>query len=279
MDGDQLHYGYPYPPIALFFTALSECFFRDFRIGYAVALGAAAVLISRMQRNEHSCVIALLFITAPSTSFILNQGWIEPLSLFLLAVASWCWFRAPRAFPFVLGLFFVSKQYLLPLFPLVFLLAPGPLRSRSTMMFLAKVVGAMCTVTLPLALLNLPAFVHSVVLAHVRTPFRADSMSYAIWFPHNMRSVWSLVSFALCLFVMAVFLCSRKRGYKNFLLALTTALFAFFIFNKQAFANYYYFVSSSIWLLLSVSAGDRASNSLTPVIETKRQLEPVAVLS
>ena len=147
------------------------------------------------------------------------------------------------------------------------------------MMFLAKIVGAMCTVTLPLALLNLPAFVHSVVLAHVRTPFRADSMSYAIWFPHNMRSVWSLVSFALCLFVMAVFLCSRKRGYKNFLLALTTALFAFFIFNKQAFANYYYFVSSSIWLLLSVSAGDRASNSLTPVIETKRQLEPVAVLS
>ncbi len=264
--GSRLPYGYTYPPVMLFFTALGECFFRDFRIGHAAAVGAAAIFIAHMKSNRWSYVIAVLLLSSPSTFFILHQGWIEPLCLLLLAAASWCWFRAPRIFPFVLGLFFASKQYLILLFPLVFLLVPGPVKARPTILFLAKVIGSACIVSLPLALLNLPAFLHSTVMFHVRTGFRPDSMSYAIWFPQTARPMASLLSFVLCFLVVIVSLCFFRRSYKNFLVALIAALFVFFIFNKQAFANYYYLVTSSIWVLAGVLVSDAPSSSVTSSI-------------
>lgn len=264
--GNSLPYGYTYPPLILFLTAIGECLFGDFRIGHATALIAAAFFIARARPSQWSFTIVILFLFTPSAFFILYQAWVEPLSFLLLGVSGWCWFRARRFLPLALGLFFASKQYLMLVFPLALLLAPGPLNSRATIVFLGKVIATACVVSLPLALLDFPAFIHSTVLFHVRTPFRPDSMSYLIWFSERARRAFSVIIFALCFCVVVMSLRFFKRSYENFLIALIGTLFLFFAFNKQAFANYYYFLVSAIWLLVAVVVGDVKRISATSSI-------------
>jgi hypothetical protein len=144
--------------------------------------------------------------------------------------------------PICFGLLIASKQYLpatIALLPLMI----SPL-DRKFAKFLIIAFLATSIVTLPFALWNFHAFWDSVVALQLRQPYRADSLGYLAWWGFG-RSGWR-GPFWVCFvsMIVAIGRCYKRvrPGVEGFVCAMTLSFFAFFAFNKQAFANYYYLV-------------------------------------
>src|SRR5207237_585213 len=86
--------------------------------------------------------------------------------------------RFPRALPWVLGLFIAVKQYLIFVVPAVWLLLPRPLPPRRELLrFGIKVVAVALAVTVPFVVIDIPAFMSSVVTLQLKQPFRPEALS------------------------------------------------------------------------------------------------------
>lgn len=253
-DG-MVQYGYPYPPLSLLLSAAGQTAFGDFRIGELAAVLLTAVCIAFARPSAWSFAAAILFLFTPRSLFMLDQGWIEPYVLMLLAASAWCWYRARKFAPMVLGLFFASKQYLVIATPLLLLLMSKPLLSRTNVLFLVKITVPAAILTLPLILLDSRGFFHSAISWHLSGQVRPDSLSYLTWFFAGNSTVpggtWTL---PLC--VATGCLWSVTPGFRNFLFSLVAVIIPVFAMNRQAFANYYYFIIGALCLLVAVLAGE-----------------------
>jgi hypothetical protein len=117
----------------------------------------------------------------------------------------------------------------------------GPFRLAGAALAVAAVV------TLPMALADLPAFVHSALLLQFRQPFRPDALSYLVPLSHlgfGTPPVW--IAFVAAAVAAAVALRCCPRTPAGFAAAVALVLLAFFAFNKQAFCNYYHLVIATL---------------------------------
>jgi hypothetical protein len=243
VDG-RLQFGYPYPPLSLLLVAPAHAL-GDFRYAHLVAMTLAGALIALARPGRLAFAAAALLLFTPRGFFVLEAGWTEPLAVLLLSATVFVACRSPGSIPVALGALIAVKQYLL-LVVLVAPLLPRFCRGRwkETFWKTGIVIGA---ITLPLALWDLPAFVHSTVLLQFRQPFRDDALSYLVPLAHLLGTrppAWIGLALAAAAAVMAV----RKspRTPSGFALALALVLLTFFAFNKQAFCNYYHAVIGAL---------------------------------
>ncbi len=178
----------------------------------------------------------------------------------------------PERIGLSLGLLFVAKQYTILAAPLSFLLLqpgllqPGLLRSRPRttgplapagrwrnwcrLLVPAFLVDAV--VTLPFVLWNPRAFWRSIVTVQQLGPFRWDALTYLVWYgshghPWITRPLVAfLCSVCAVVFALALSLWRAPRTPAGFAAALALTALVFFAFNKQAFANYYFFVIGAL---------------------------------
>ena len=203
---------------------------------------------------------AALFLFTPRFLFVLEQGWTEPLVVFLLAAMVFAACRRPSVVPWLFGLFLAIKQYMVFVPFLGWLLLPRPLPSgRELGRWVVKAVGIAAAVTLPLALWNVREFWNDVVALQVIQPFRVEAMSYLAWFardgsPHLPTSL----AFVAALLATGVALIRVPRTPAGFAASVAFVYCAFFAFNKQAFCNYYYFVVGALCCAIAASQPDRA---------------------
>lgn len=229
---------YPYPPLSLLFTAPGWLLFGDVR--YTLLLGqlTGAFLLTRLARRRYPPEVALglaaLWLLHPRGLFVLEQGWTEPLvaaAWFLLLLVG-----DRGAGPWWTSLFFGMKQYAI--------LAPTLLRPR-----LLIGLGMAAAMAIPFLLWSPHDFIDDVLWYQLRQPFRVDALSlpalvYRLggW---RLPGALSLVGWAAVL----VFLRARGSASRSpyaMPVAAAAAYFAFFLFAKQAFCNYYYFVGALI---------------------------------
>lgn len=233
-DG-KLPFGYPYLPLSLYFS-LPGHWLGDFRFAHVFALAGAAWFLATARPSLTSQLAATLFLLFPPTIFVLLLSWIEPVSLFFLGATLWCAFRAPRWLFLALGCLLASKQYTVFLLALLPLLAPEKWRS---VLWQSLVVAA--ALTLPLALWDWEGFSRSVLEIQFKQPFRTDSLSYLVtYFEATGRQLSPFWGFAALLAGLAVGLRRAPRDAMGWCSAGAVAYLGFFAFNKQAFANYYF---------------------------------------
>lgn len=296
--GGRLQFGYPYPPLPLLMILPAHAL-GDFRFAQWAALGIAGAFIAIAKGRSRDCKgavdpttecplphgrgsfnrrdradsswgvpVAALLLFSPSTFFVLEAGWIEPLCVLFLAatvffgsrvgVRSW----AAMGLVISLGLLIASKQYMVLVLPLIGLLPAGSRCDRWVRLISALAIAA--AASLPLALWNLPAFLHSVVWLQFGQPFRPDSLSL----PAMLWAVARVQAPAWLAFVAAggVAACCRwalPRSAGNFALAAGATLIVFFAFNKQAFCNYYFLVLGCLAAALG-AAGRHHTGGETP---------------
>jgi hypothetical protein len=116
-------------------------------------------------------------------------------------------------------------------------------------------------VSLPLIVINLPAFIRSVVTLQLHQPFRGDSLSYLAWWVsqgHAQPPVW--LAFAGVAVATALALWRAPRTPAGFAASLAFVYCVFFALNKQAFSNYYYFVVGALCVALASSARPATSS-------------------
>jgi hypothetical protein len=238
-DG-RLTFGYPYPPLCLLLVTPAHLL-GDFRYAQLAAMTLAGGLVASARPGRVGFAAAALLLFTPRGFFVLEAGWTEPFAVVFLAATVFCACRSRRSLPVPLGLLVASKQYLA-----MVLLAAPLLRPRRRVLLL-KVVSVAAVVTLPLALWNAGAFIHSALLLQFRQPFRADSLSYLVPLSHlgfGTPPAWIGFAAAGAAAILALRRCPRTPA--GFAAAVGLILLALFAFNKQAFCNYYHLVIGAL---------------------------------
>src|SRR5687767_10456968 len=128
---------------------------------------------------------------------------------------------------------------------------------RPFLSLLLKSITVTLLISLPLILWNLEAFIHSAVTLQLKQPFRPDALSYPAWIHHHASPTLApklgILSFALIPFALALGLWKSPRTPSGFALALATLFFLFLVFSKQAFANYYFFLLSTLCWAIAIA--------------------------
>jgi 4-amino-4-deoxy-L-arabinose transferase-like glycosyltransferase len=87
-------------------------------------------------------------------------------------------------------------------------------------------------------------------------PFREDALSFLVWFYQKTGvklGPWIAMLGAAVAIGVSLWRCDRSPA--GFAAALAMVLIVFISLNKQAFANYYYFVIGALWCALAANAG------------------------
>ena len=256
----RLLFGYPYPPLSLL-MALPGHLLGDFRYAQLVATSLAGALVAFARRGSTwSIAAAAVLLFTPRGFFVLEAGWTEPFAVLLLAATVFAACRRQSAAWLPLGLLVAVKQYLV-LALLLSPLLPTGLRSR-TPALLWKALFVAAAVTVPFALWDLSAFIHSAVLLQSRQPFRDDALSYLVAVA-NLTG-WRAPGWVALLAVgPAAWLALRKlpRTPAGFAAGLALVCLAFFAFNKQAFCNYYHFVIGALCCAAGAAHSDDSEAS------------------
>jgi hypothetical protein len=266
-----LQYGYPYPPVPMLMAA-PGLIAGDFRYAYLLAVTAAGVLIATMRGGIRplrggvaldgiAVGAATLLLFLPSQFLVMQIGWTEPTAVLLLAATVWIALRHPRWLAIPLGLLLVCKQYMIFAVPAVWLLMPAIPAGKRRRIAVETIIVAVA-VSLPFAIIGGPRFWQSVVGFHFRQSFRYDALNYLVLLTHSFPALtlwprFEQIGPAVGIVAAAgmVALCLRRlpRTPAGFSAAIGLILLAFFIFNKQAFCNYYYFIIAAFCTAIAAS--------------------------
>lgn len=261
---------YAYPPSVIYCNCISWLLFKDVRAAWAILDVLAALLMYALARRcnpgekgERLCqLLPLTFLFLPRSLFVIEQSWTEPLVVvsmagFALAAESGRW---PALTGGLLGLWLSSKQYVALAIPMILKLR----RWRLTTWICAVAVGL--ALVLPFAVWDFRAMMENVLYFFLKSPARGDALSlygFAVALGVSPSAGW-IGAAAACLWIgaLAWFTWKMPRNLPGMLFAAAGMWIFFFLFGKQAFANYFYLVGFT--LLLAVAASPGAAEDSTP---------------
>lgn len=251
---------YVYPPVQLYLTLPAYAAMGDVRYTMLAAIVLAGIgmrYITGRARAELPAIAedapALYLWLTPKLFFILEQSWIDPVQVMLIVFAYAAYVsRRPYLAAFVLGFVLASKQTMFWAVGLTGVLLRFDRRQWATTL---AVGGAL---VLPFVWLDFRALKQANFDLLNHLPSRPDALTFNTWYMRTFGSELSKsVGFGLAA-LTAVLAMWRMRGSAARLgLAVATTYAFFFAFNKWAFANYYFLISS-----LSAAAAATACHSL-----------------
>ena len=254
VDG-RLTFGFVYPPLSVFLSVLGEWIGGNVRYAQLGAMTLAAAFMAYTRRGRLGALAAGLYLFTPRNLFVLEQSWTEPFVVLFLAATVWCAARHPRVAPYVLGLFLAVKQYAVLALPLALLIGRPPMTFAGFRRTAVPAVVVAAVVTLPLALWEPTGFLRAVVELQFYQPFRPEALSYLglLAGPDRQPPFGSGVAFGVAAVVMVLALWRAARTPAGFALSVSALFLAFFVLNKQAFANYYFFVVGALCVAVAAA--------------------------
>jgi len=231
---------YLYPPTQLALTSLAYALWGDVRFAMLAAQGVTGLVLRRLARAEGDPsglwrdAPTLALWLSPRLFFVLEQAWTEPVCLALVSLAV---LVGGRGFYVLLGLAGSAKQTGFWLLPLAWRLVRGGwgLRLLGLLAFLGPLA--------PFAAWDFRAFKLGMLDHLARQPLRYDSLTlinaYNLVFDTHYGGALGFVLAALVLVLAPRW----GQGCVSFCRSAVVLYLAFFLFNRQAFLNYYFLVS------------------------------------
>jgi hypothetical protein len=243
-----------YPPLSILLV-LPGYLLGDVRWALLLAQeGAAALLVVRGRRlglpaGHPAELPAVVLLCHPCAFFLLEQAWTEPLLALAISACAWTLAGRRRAgFGLALAMLLSVKQYALLWLPC--LGADKLLRPRDLLVAL----GGSALVALPFVVWDWQALWYGVVTMQFLQPFREDALSVpAAVFALTGWRLSSLAGFLAAAGAAALVVWRSVPTLAHAALAGAAVFLAFFLFNKQAFLNYYWFTQALLCLAVSAS--------------------------
>lgn len=268
-EGTRVMFGFPYPPLSLFMAWPGHALLGDLRYSEVLALVLAAGLLITMGQDRLGVLCAGALLLAPRVVFHIEQGWTEPFPIVLLAATVATALVRPALAWLPLGLLMAVKQHMALGLLFAPMLSAGTLlrgggsgarlgaSARSAAVFALRAVAVAAVVTVPLALLDLEAFVRSAVLLQLREPFRLDSLSFTralvvLGWPLDRHGAL-YVSLAAGGLGVLVSWWRAPRTPAGFAASLGLTCFLLTAFGKKAFLNYYFLVIACLLTAIAAS--------------------------
>lgn len=250
VDG-RITYGFPYMPVSLL-VAIPGQLLGDVRYGQLIAMLVTAVAMRRLASDGIGRAAAVLGVASLSAVPVLNGAYTDPTIVALLACTVLALDRRRHAIgAMVLGLFLVSKQYVVVAIPIIWLICQTLTRR---VIFIG--LGLATALTLPFLLVDPAAFWKAVVEFQLVQPFRSGSWSLLVfsvdtfgWPPPWTYGVLPLLGGGLTAIALAF---RAPRTPAAFAAGVGLALLVTILLSKQAFMNYY-FVVSGAFLIAAVA--------------------------
>ncbi|CAA9561810.1 MAG: hypothetical protein AVDCRST_MAG18-1147 [uncultured Thermomicrobiales bacterium] len=245
-DDGRVDFGFPYPPLSLFLALPGYLVAGDHRYAQLLAMVGAGALLAVARPGRIGALAAATLLFSPRAFFVIEQGWTEPFVILGLALTVACACRWPRALPLALGLLLASKQTMVFVPLVAFLLVGGLAGWRAWWGLIWRAGVVALAVSLPLALGALRGFAYSVVLLQLYQPPRADALSYAAALARAGLPAPTWLAFAAVVPALALTLRRGARTPAGFAAGVGLVYLAFFAVNKQAFCNYYFFALGAL---------------------------------
>lgn len=234
---------YVYPPMQIYLTLPAYALFKDVRYTMLAAVIVAGLAMRGIAKRsgrelpalaEDAALLALWL--SPKLFFILEQAWIDPAQIALICAATWLQLRRPGVASAILwGVVFAAKQtmfWLIPLAGFTF-----RFRLRDWIIAGATTVAAY----LPFMVWDFAAWKYSNFDFLTGLPARNDALSLTNWAQRKFgEPLTGRAAFPMTAIVVALSSWRDRGAPQRFGVALAAAYTIFFIFNKWAFANYYY---------------------------------------
>ena len=241
--GGRLLFGYVYPPLCVFMAIPGLLLGGDVRYSNLVCITLSGALLAYARPSQWSFLAATFFLFMPRVFDVLLSCWTEAFVILFFSLTLLAACRMPRLTPIAFGLLLAVKQHLFLCAPLAILMIDRTQNRRKISRFFAIAVLVALAVSLPLALWNFEAFKQYAILLNFQMPFRKDSLNFsAMWAHETGVEPSSLIGFFLL--IPTYYICLRRCVATPAGFAGATALmyFVFFLFGRQAFLNYYYFI-------------------------------------
>jgi hypothetical protein len=240
-------WAFPYPPMTLLLDLPAVLLAGDHRYAQLVAVMLSGGFLAYARPGRTGGIAAALFLFTPRVFLLLQQGWTEPFLILLLSASTYCACRRPKIFPYVLGLFFSLKAYLILGLPVAALLLRRPVRPAEVWRLLWKAVLTGVLVTAPLAAWDWAAFSKSVGSLTLDPLSQEEPFSFAHWFGGTAASSTPvIVPFMIALAITSAALWRSPRTPAGFAAGLALTYLAFFSFHPEASFNHYYFVIGAL---------------------------------
>ncbi len=254
-ENNQLTYGFPYPPLSFLMVMPAYLITGNIRHADIVAIALSAVLMALARPGKWGALAAAIFLLTLRGFYVITLAWTEPLLTLTFSLAMFCACRWPRAMPWMLGLYFATKQYTVLSVPTIWLLADGPHPWKQAWDIAWKAGMVVAATIAPFFLWNPHEFIRAVVMWQLVQPFRIDALSYLVWIYKNYNGykppIWAPLMAVVPAAAIALKKCARTPA--GFAAAVTLINLAFFAFNKQAFCNYYFFViATGCWAIAAM---------------------------
>ena len=259
-------YGLPYPPTSVYLPMVFWYLFGDVRTAWVACDLAAALMIYLLARrmrpgqNRFHELVTAAFLFLPRSLYVLENAWTEPLMAaalggLALAMAT---ARGPLLTGCLMGVWLTSKQYVVLAVPLLV-----RLRRASVNAWLWAAVAGIA-LTLPFIIWDFRALVSRTLLFFFESPGRADSLSVYGAMARSGVELPAWASVGIWLLGVAWLTWKMPRSLAGWLFSMATSWLIFFLVGKQAFMNYYYFISFTLLLAVAASpreAADRADEA------------------
>jgi hypothetical protein len=229
INGDHLNFGFPYPVVTLVLGFVGQIILGDYRFLFALVFAAGLLLYGNSSDKARLASICILL--NPRLEFFFEQGWTDSLTPGLLGLAMGALSISSYAGDILLAIWIGSKPYLIPFAGLKM-----PQRGNLKNVILLW-GGVVVLYAIPLVI-GSKAYLWSAFQIQFVQPVRTDSLSFLF------APAPALIG-ALLVWVAGLIAHVRRPALlfsdpNRRLLLLGWLLFAFFAFNKQAFANYYF---------------------------------------
>jgi hypothetical protein len=236
--------GFYYPPLILFYILPFKLLFHDVRYAYIfaelISLWLFWKIINRnckaLGANTKELLLLLLALN-PVSLLVIEQSWNEPL-LNVLLLGFICLWQSGKVLwaSILLGGFIAAKQYALLALPLVVLLP----EFRRFIPVVFMTIGLFYS---PGLLWGAKEMVGSFLYLWTIPP-RADALSFSALFLRKTGMILPDWLFGLTVFSgFGITLLTFKRSIHGYIAALCIIFIITFWMGKQAFCNYYYFLS------------------------------------
>lgn len=273
VDG-RVQVGFPYPPLSLLLSLPGQLVAGDYRWALLVAIALTGAVLGLGWPGRASGGAAALVLFTPNTFFAVEKGSTEAFLLLALALLVLAATRWPRLVPYLFGAFVAIKQYALLFLPIAILLVKRQRALRRLVGLWSRALAVAAVVTLPFVVWGVDAFVNSVIVFHLQSPFRVDGLSYlAALALAGGPELPSITGFVTAGVVMLICLWLMPRTAQGFAASVGLVALAFFAFNKQAFGNYYFFTIGALACAAAGGTGDRSPFD-TPAPPVAAQVTP-----
>lgn len=244
-----------FPGVIYLFLPL-KLFFQDPRVTTIVFDLIAVIFFLKTQSGVFNNIFILIYLFSPLSLYLLEESYFDNIIFLLLALSLYFLRNGKYIFSaLIFGFALSTKQYVIIAFPIYFtiLLNQKGKYTKDIIMSVAFIIISLLIVNIPFLLWNSKDYLKDTVeFVLFQQAARYDSLSIASYLYRDFSQKFSYVLFFLSnifVIVFATILCRLKKISATE--SLIAIFFIFFLFNRQAFANYYHLVS--LLMLLSIS--------------------------